>query len=136
MGLGESISYNFRNVEQDLPKLSSLFRVFCKSHDIPSDKVFDVELCVEELVTNVFSHGKNQCVLVSIGLNEDELKVTIEDKSQPFNLLRYPSKAPSDSIEDVDVGGLGIHLVKNLSDKIAYSGSKQGNKVTIFKDLR
>lgn len=137
MGLDDSATYKLKNIKQDLPKFSNLFRTFCKVHNIPEDKVFDVELSVEELVMNSFAHGdvSGHSILISIGLNENELKVTVEDKAPPFNLLRHSKEIPDGPLEERKVGGLGIHLVKNLSDRIVYSGSKTGNKITIFKDL-
>ncbi len=138
MDLDDSATYKLKNIKQDLPKFSNLFRTFCKVHDIPADKVFDVELSVEELVMNSFAHGNvsEHGILVSIGLNDNELKVTVEDKAPPFNLLRHTKEPPTGPLEEREIGGLGIHLVKNLSDRIVYSGSKTGNKITIFKDLR
>ena len=134
----DSATYKLRNIKQDFPKFSNLFRTFCKVHDIPADKVFDVELSIEELVMNSFAHGDNSGkggILVSIGLNDHELKVTVEDNAPPFNLLRHSKDVPSGPLEEREVGGLGIHLVKNLSDRIVYSGSKKGNKITIYKSL-
>ena len=136
MSFEDSATYKLKDVKRDFPKFSNLFRTFCKIHGVPSDKVFDVELSVEELVMNSYAHGSNQSVLIAIGLSDNELKVTIEDNAPPFNLLRHTTKMPKGPIEDLEVGGLGIHLVKNLSDRIVYSGSKQGNKITIFKNLK
>ena len=97
-----------------------------------------MELSVEELVMNSFAHSdvSEHGILISIGLNDNELKVTVEDKAPPFNLLRHTKEPPTGPLEEREIGGLGIHLVKNLSDRIVYSGSKTGNKITIFKDLR
>ena len=135
MAINTAATYKLNNIEEDFPKFSELFRTFCKAHNIPSDTVFEMELSVEELAINSFAYGSDQGILISIGVDKGELKVTVEDKAPPFNLLRDAPDPPEGSLEDRKVGGLGIHLVKNLNDRIEYSGSNIGNKITLFKLL-
>ena len=106
---------------------------------IDDSKSFDIEVSLEELIVNSFSHGDSKGeVLITAQVVDGELRVELNDCAPPFNLLREapPPPAETESIKDRKIGSLGICLVKNLSDRIEYSGSPKGNKVTLFKSLK
>lgn len=129
----KSILHNF---EKEFPKFAENFQAFCKENRIDSQKLFDLEVSLEEIILNSFSYGNpNGPVIISTCIQDDEIKVTVKDSAPPFNLLRQAPDPPQGSLEERNVGGLGIHLIKNLSDRVEYSGSKHGNQITLFKAI-
>lgn len=134
--MSQHFHYVLKNFKDDFQNFSEDFRKFCEEKKIPENKVFEMELSLEELIVNSFSHGnKNGPVKVSATLKENNLQVVIKDYAPPFNLLRDAPEPPEGALADRKVGGLGIHLVKNLNDKVEYAGSREGNTVTLTKCL-
>ncbi len=84
-----------------------------------------IELVVEEAMLNVALHGyegKGGWLKVVIEAGDDaSLRLTIEDSAPRFNPLEMPSPDCSLAIEDRNIGGLGVHLVRNMSDAAFYS---------------
>lgn len=143
----------------DLSEFSDEFRAYCEEKGLDESKIFELELSLEELIVNSFTHGyegdEEGTVTVEAedtGLN---VKISLQDKAPPFDLFR-DAPAPRLGGEDPDpetgaepenepepeaetelkqekVGGLGIHLVKSLNDRVEYYGSQNGNIVVIIK---
>ena len=131
-----SFEYILTSFEKDFPLFTENFKHFCKENDVEESKAFDMEISLEELIVNSFMHGEsNENVKVLAVIKNQELVVKIEDHAPPFNLLREAPAPPKGDLIERKAGGLGIHLVKNLNDRVEYSGSKQGNQVTLFKSL-
>ena len=129
--------YQLNSLERDFPPFSNAFHSFCQELSIAPEKIFDLEVSLEELIVNSFTHGSSQDVVKVVAAVQDkELKVIIEDQAPPFNLLREAPPPPTEGIAERKVGGLGIHLVKNLNDRVEYSGSQNGNTITLLKKIR
>ena len=150
-------------VLDDLSQLSTFldeFKSYCQAKEVDDEKIFELELSVEELIANSFMHGYEQtgaAGVVSVDVEDTgpEVRISLHDNAPPFDLLRDappPRLGGEDGVADDDpesepgsdleapaqeagekVGGLGIHLVKSLNDKIEYYGSKDGNIVVIIK---
>ena len=100
--------------------------------------VFRVNLVLEELVTNIMSHGREENmptpdIDIDITPGKEQLTIVVSDNGKPFNLLTDAPAPPPVTMEgqDVPVGGLGIHLVKNMMNEISYQHSGGKNQVTM-----
>ena len=100
----------------------------------------DLKTCLEELLMNIFQHGgfessnKQPEVFVRLLKGEGEIVAEIVDNATHFNLLTSSHVADtSSSLEERAIGGLGIHLVKKLSDRLEYVPVENGNKVVLSK---
>ena len=143
----------------DLSSFSAEFRDYCEEKQLSEDKIFELEVSLEELIVNSFSHGyqaggENGNVTVEVEDTGGDIKISLFDKAPPFDLLRdapaprlggedpEPEQGTAADAADLpdeaeakekNVGGLGIHLVKNLNDRVEYYGSQDGNIVVIIK---
>ena len=134
---GPTFNYQIKSIENDFPPFTEAFGSFCEEQNVAADKIFDLQVSLEELIVNSFTHGStSEPVKIMATIDEQQLKIIIEDRAPPFNLLREAPPPPEGSIEARQVGGLGIHLVKNLNDRVEYSGSQTGNKITLLKNIK
>jgi len=103
--------------------------------DIGHNTLFDIKLCVEEAVRNAIIHGnkskRNLLVGISYDINEDKIKITIEDKGEGFDVKSLPD--PTDLSNLYRSGGRGVYLMHRLMDNVVYN--KKGNSVTMEKKL-
>ena len=129
----KSILHDF---QKEFPRFAEKFQAFCKESQVDQKKLFDLEVSLEELISNSFAYGNPKGpVIISTCIRDNEIKITVKDFAPPFNLLRQAPDLPQGKLEERNIGGLGIHLVKNLSDRVEYSGSRHGNQVTLFKAI-
>lgn len=92
---------------------------------------------LEELLTNVISYGvqapgkcQTYAVLEAVG---DHIILKLRDNGQPFNPTALPDPDLKVSFEDRTVGGLGILLVRHLTDHMHYERRGDENHLTLRK---
>lgn len=98
----------------------------------------DLRLAVEELFINVASYAYGDAdgsVDVTVGVDEGrrDAWVRLADEGVPFDPFSVERDRARGSVEDVDVGGLGILLVKRLMDECLYKHNRGRNETTVVK---
>jgi anti-sigma regulatory factor (Ser/Thr protein kinase) len=63
------------------------------------------------------------------------LTATITDDGIPFNPLNMEQPDTDADIDNRIIGGLGIHLVRNLMDEVSYQRRIKNNILTLVKYL-
>ncbi len=93
---------------------------------------FNIELVFEELAVNIVRHGRAvKDVVVTIAFSEHETVLTFDDDGQPFDPREHPDPASPSSLDEAQVGGLGVMLVKKVATRLLYERTAtQWNHVT------
>ncbi len=111
-------------------------------HQLPEQTVSELDLILEELVINVSKHSdpvppdtKPISVRIELRFTDKAIALTVADKSRPFDPLSRPVPELFLDIEDRPVGGLGIHLVKQLSDSFQHTYENGWNVSHILKSI-
>lgn len=114
----------------EIEKVSKVIEELGKIHNLPVKVVMDMCLASDEIITNIISYGyddnDNHIIIVRINLDEENIAAEIVDDARPFNPMDIPEIDTETSVEEKEIGGLGIHLVRNLMDRIEYN--RIGNK--------
>jgi len=122
-----------RNDIQQIPTLSE----WVEGLDVPAELNMPINLALEELVANVMLYaypGKQGQVLVEFAKGKD-IVFTISDSGIPFDPTQAKEADISLSAEDREIGGLGIHLVRQIMDEIYYERIDNKNILTIVKHI-
>ncbi len=113
---------------------------------LDANAIFHIELACDEACTNVIEHaydgeGKGE-IRVSWQYQNGAFIIIIHDNGRSFNpdavptpdLPALPEDAQPPDVDDVKVGGLGIHFMEQLMDEVAFSfDEKEGNTLTLVK---
>ena len=114
-------------------------QAFGEQSGLPSDVLFAVKLSIEELLTNTISYGysdqETHIIEVQIDLWFDQLNVRMLDDAVAFDPRDEKEPNTKAALKDRKVGGLGIHLVKNLMDRIEYRREEGRNFLSLTKNL-
>jgi anti-sigma regulatory factor (Ser/Thr protein kinase) len=101
--------------------------------------VFQINLVLEELVSNVILHGlgvgQPGSIHVCIERNDDLLEIRLTDNARPFDPFSIGPPDVTVGIEDRPIGGLGVHLVRTLMDEWGYERVGPHNCVWLRKTL-
>ncbi|MBF0344943.1 MAG: ATP-binding protein [Nitrospirae bacterium] len=98
--------------------------------------VEDVKHAIDEACSNVIKYAyrgdpDRQIVLCFMG-SPESFEVTIEDdgiKTRPENLKER-------SLDEVKVGGLGLHIIRKAFDTVKYDESKEdGNRLVLVRNM-
>lgn len=119
----------------DIAPLASRIEGFLQSFGVPGDTIFRVNLAIEELLTNIVSYGFDDTgrhlIRVRVSVTGSAVTVRIEDDGAAFDPF---ARTPVDTAAGIDArspGGLGIHLVKQMIDAVAYQRSGGRNRITL-----
>ena len=136
-----SHKYSFE-LKSDLSGLETLcqhLNKFGQAAGLSEACITDVNICLDELFTNIVSYGfeddLEHFVRIALDLDGQVLTVSIEDEGIPFNPLdKKDPEVPAD-LKDVHIGGLGIHIVRKLMDDVCYQRKDGKNKLTMKKSI-
>lgn len=113
---------------------------FCEQNGVDSASLFALNLCLDEIFTNIVSYGyKNddtKKVEIELEINGNVLSAKITDSAPPFDPITQAT--PPDITADAqerDVGGLGIYFIKKNMDGVSYRYVDGKNELTISKKI-
>ena len=128
------VSFTIANQLAELQRAAGLIEAFALEHGLPTKAAFELHLALDEWLTNVISYGYEDgdphTIRVCLQREPAGVALEVEDDGRPFDPL---SVAPPDldrPLEERPIGGLGIHLVRKVMDRLAYE--RRGDK-NIFK---
>ena len=118
------------------PKVEELTRLNDFIREELSINQYDVKLIVEEIFVNIVNYSGCSNIKVFFELNDKKLKMIFVDDGMKFNPLLKENHEFPERIEDAQIGGLGIHLVKSLADDITYEYINDENHLTVIKSVQ
>src|SRR4051794_9450263 len=114
-----------KNDLAELERLAAALAEFGNRHALPARLVSELNLALEEIITNIISYGFEDSaahtIRIELQLTDRLLTTRVEDDGRPFDPLDAGEPDVSAALEDRPVGGLGILLVRKLMDHVVYS---------------
>jgi len=110
---------------------------YLEEQQVDSRAAHHVALVVEEIVTNLGTHGNCRDKPAKIRLMVEPAQVTGEiiDTGPPFDLRLAPDPAIEAPLEERPIGGLGLYLIRKLTSTLEYS-HQNGQNLTTFAIAR
>lgn len=129
----------FRREIDSIDELVRFVGTFFEAEAIDPSERFAVDFALEEIFTNLVKYNQNGTgdIEVSLKLRDGELVLELVDyDSVRFDLGRdAPEVDIRKPLEERTPGGLGVHLVKNLMDRVEYRHEESTSTVTLYKRL-
>ena len=124
----------------ELHKLSRLVEEYGDSRGLPEPTVFMVNLALDELITNSCMHGfggvAEPRIDIGIHVEGDTLVLAVEDNGAPFDPTADTKPDLASALEDRQIGGLGLHLVKTFASRLRYEFVDGRNCLTLEHDFQ
>ena len=106
----------------------------CALANIDKRVGYRLRLAVDEIATNIINYGYERSQMsgeieVSAHVHDDSLTIILEDTAVPFDPLLHPTPDNLDSpLERRDIGGLGVYLAIQGTDKFLYERIDDRNR--------
>jgi anti-sigma regulatory factor (Ser/Thr protein kinase) len=134
----KALKINLTKNISDLNMLVNRLELFFEENNISSISM-TMTLILEELYTNSITHGASDgrevFIEVNLDIVKDELIMIYKDNGIPFNVLDLPEPDLTGSVETREVGGLGVHYIKTLTDTVEYEYEEKQNVLKMKKKL-
>jgi len=129
---GNHYSLVMRNDIQQIPTLAE----WIDSIGLPQELNMPVNLALEEAVTNVMLYAYPDAsgqVLVEAETSPGRVVFTISDSGVAFDPTQQKEPDLTQGVEERPIGGLGIFLVRQIMDDVAYARKDDRNILTLVK---
>ena len=137
--MGETLQLRVKNSFAEIPAANESASRWLAQRNAPPAADYLVNLAIEELVTNCIKYGyddtEKHVIEIELALSASELTLTITDDGHAFNPLELPEPHTSLPLEERPIGGLGIHLLRKMADRMVYARVGGKNRVTLTKLL-
>ena len=139
MGEIHSKKIIIKNTIKEVQRAISAFETFAIEYTVPNTIMVKVNIVLDELLSNIvkysFPDGKEYEIDITIELfTTGKLIIQLTDAGIPFNPFDRPEPDLSIPLEDREVGGLGILLVKKLMDSYSYKRQVNLNITSMIKN--
>jgi serine/threonine-protein kinase RsbW len=132
-------TFELKSNLSELDILCERLESICQSLNLSQKCKFEINLALDELFTNIISYGfddnEEHVIEITIDLEPDRVVLRVEDDGIPFNPVEASEPEVACSVENCKIGGLGIHLIRNLMDEICYRRCGDRNVLILKKNI-
>jgi sigma-B regulation protein RsbU (phosphoserine phosphatase) len=125
---------------KEIERVNSEFQEFALARNVPPGPVQKVCIVLDELLNNIISYGfdddESHEITVDVAVYPDHLLVEVSDDGIPFNPFDRVGPDVTLSVEEREIGGLGVLLVTEMMDEYHYQRHKNKNSVTMTLKLQ
>ncbi|MDR1561367.1 MAG: ATP-binding protein [Holosporaceae bacterium] len=125
-----------KNNIEEISRVCDEVQEFCSRSGIPSNKYHDIVLILDEVVTNIinYAYPNNDEHVFSLNIKKKAdgyVYIKLVDNGIAFDPLAKEDPDVESTIEERKIGGLGIFIVKQLSEQVIYSRIDDKNQLEI-----
>ncbi len=128
-----------KNTLDEFSRLVEGVAQFLAENEVSPKVDFTANLVIEEAVLNVIHYAYptqgDDDIGFTMEIDGRELTITLSDAGRPYDPLARPEPDVNAPLEDRQVGGLGVHLIKKTCKRVNYVYEKNQNKLTMVIDL-
>ncbi|MDQ8036068.1 MAG: SpoIIE family protein phosphatase [Pedobacter sp.] len=141
---GEWSDFSTREFPALIPAAADMFTwlaSWCQDNEIPDEVLHDLKLVAEEVFVNIVHYsGLPRTAQLSMQLAQDLKRGVVGmefiDAGKPWNpLIESPEPELGQDTEDADIGGLGVYLVRELTDDQGYRREFSDNRFCVVKKI-
>jgi serine phosphatase RsbU (regulator of sigma subunit)/anti-sigma regulatory factor (Ser/Thr protein kinase) len=133
------LKMTIKNHLSEIGQVKKRFNTFSEQYGISTPIRRKMNIVFDEMLNNIISyayHDEDEHEIeIRVELSENRLTVSIVDDGIPFNPIGVETPDTELSLEERKIGGLGIHLVRRVMDKVSYQRRIDKNIATIVKQL-
>ena len=131
----EKLDFKIKNNREELKMLNRSIRTFLSTIKIPPKTIYKVDLILEEMITNIIKYGyndnKDHEIEIKMNITKEYIRIRIIDDGKEFDSEISPAPNIETPLEEMRLGGLGLHLVKNIIHNMKYKRHKKKNVLRV-----
>jgi serine/threonine-protein kinase RsbW len=111
---------------------------WCDQENLPDETRRRMLTAFDEILSNVVRHGRPDgtgVIEMTMTRDRDGVRAVVTDDGRPFNPLEAPPPDTSAVLEARQPGGLGIALVRALTDEVEYECRDGRNRLSLMWQL-
>lgn len=136
--MAKSARLTLRAATGELERLRSWLASLGQAYQLSDRVVFQLDLCLTELVTNVINYAypvasaPEEAVAVQVTRNPANLLVEVTDQGVGFDPVAYVPRPRAQSLEEAEAGGRGLLLVRKFATELQYRREQGCNRLSFI----
>ena len=125
-------------VADDVRPASNWLAQSCEARGVPAAQILRLDLCLNEVLANVIAHGGERALACPVSLRLEvsgdapahRASVTVRDSGAAFDPTAAPLATRPLTLDEAEPGGLGLLMMRELSDALTYRHDNGQNELT------
>lgn len=120
-----------------MERLLTEFKAFATEAGLPAPAATRMQIVLDEMISNIVNHGEFPTesgkgdINIMVESSEQDITVIIMDGAGAFDPFSTPAPDINATVAEREIGGLGVHIVKNIMDSYEYQRVDQQNVTTL-----
>ena len=109
-----------------------------EEHETSMKAITQISIAVEEIYVNIahYAYGESEGdATIQVSFEDRVVSITFIDTGMPYDPLAKPDPDITLSVEERQIGGLGIYMVKQSMDDVIYNRDSDKNVLTLKKNI-
>ena len=128
-----------KNNIEEINRLHTFIEEVGEAFSLPMKVVMNLNLVLEEAVTNVIMYAypqeQNECIYLTAKKQDDKLVFVLTDSGKAFDPTQTPDADITLSADERKIGGLGIFLIRKIMNEVKYERIDDKNVLTLEKEI-
>ncbi len=125
---------------ENIESLSNFSDLSLRKFGMPEDKLQELLMALDEAITNIvmYSYGKEKekgNVKIIVGLEDECAVVEVIDQGKKFDPTLCPEPDLNVPLEERQAGGMGVQLIRKLTDSMRYYNIEGSNHFILTKKI-
>jgi len=138
-GPAEALRLDLQATPQEVMRGCEALGEFCRQSAVSEKAIQALTLAFEEAGSNVVQHAYagdgTRRFSLSVQCNQAQVVLVIRDAGPPFNPLSAKPAEIDLHPDDREIGGLGVHLIRQMIDEVTYTRVGEENELRLVKQL-
>lgn len=130
---------NVKHNISEIDRICSCVKEFCSSNNISEKKCYDISIIIDELASNVINYAfedpNEHEFFIKLEKEDDVVHIQILDDGIPFDPLEKSTPDLDLSLDERQIGGLGIFFARQLSKLMTYTRADDKNQLDILVSI-
>jgi serine/threonine-protein kinase RsbW len=130
-----SLALTLENRMDEVPRLVELLDAFGAATHLSEDLSFRVTSTLDEVVTNIIRHAfateGGHHILLRLDVDGGTVTAVVEDDGPAFDPRTRPAVDIHAPLAERRPGGMGVHLVRTMTQRLEYQRSSERNVLTM-----
>jgi serine/threonine-protein kinase RsbW len=124
----------------EIPRLNEWVEEALAAEGVGPTPIFNATLAIEEAVVNVITHAfagvaPPHHLALSLAVTPEVLRIELSDNGRPFDPASANAPDLTSPLAEREPGGLGLHLIRTMMDRVEYSREADRNRLVLEKSL-
>ncbi len=119
----------------EIARATDLVNQFAAANHVKSSINHKINAVMDDVLANIISYGyENPAgheIKIEFKLGPKRLDIVVTDDGRAFDPLSVPRPDTTVDLDDIEIGGLGIELIRHLADKVSYRRRADENILTL-----